>query len=90
MVRAWRAKYILSYLILGLSWAKIGVEGEVEGEGYSSIALNVTLYGCDLLDNRIGSLHTNFQILAPFSKKVMIFPPNFIHFHFKVKSESKY
>ena len=32
--------------------AKIGVEVEV--------ALNVPLHGCDLLDNHIGRLHTNF------------------------------
>ena len=35
-------------------------------------ALNVPLHGRDLLDNRIGSLLTNFQLLSV--KKVLIFP----------------
>ena len=44
------------------------VEGE--GEGYSSFCIKCPLYGCDLLDNRISRLHTNFQVSATLSKKV--------------------
>ena len=32
--------------------------------------------GYDLLDGGIGRLHTNFQISASLSKKVLIFLPN--------------
>ena len=46
-----------------------------KGKGIALFALNVPLHGCDLLDNRIGRLHTNFQISATLSKKVLIFPP---------------
>ena len=52
--------------------AKIGVE--VEGEGYSFFVLNIPLNRCDILDNCIGRLFTNFQISANLSKKVRIFP----------------
>ena len=31
------------------------------------------MHECDLLDNRIGRLHTNYQISATLSKKVLIF-----------------
>ena len=34
------------------------------------------LLGYDFLDNRIGRLHTYFQISATLSKKVLIFLPN--------------
>ena len=75
----------------------VGVEGEGEGEGfYSSFCFKCTLTwdmghthdGCDLLDNRIGRLLTKFQISATLSKKVLIFPPNCIHFQFNFKNES--
>ena len=59
------------------SWEWIGlkVEGEVEREveGYSYFCLKCSLYGCDLLDNRIGRLHTNFQVSATLSKKSELF-----------------
>ena len=45
----------------------------MEVEGYSFFALNVPLHGRDLLDNYIGRLHTNFQMSATLSKKVLIF-----------------
>ena len=67
---------------VGLSWEWIGLKVEVEGEGYSYFCIKYSLYGCDLLDNRIGRLHTNFQVSATLSKKVLIFSANFIHFHF--------
>ena len=63
--------------------AKIGVEVE----GYRSFCLNVSLHGCDLLDNRIGRLHTNFQITATLSKKVLIFSKILSTFTFKVEVE---
>ena len=44
-----------------------------KGKGIVLFALNVPLNGCDLLDNRIGRLLTNFQISATLSKKVLIF-----------------
>ena len=46
-------------------------------EGYSFFALNVPSHGCDLIDNRIGRLHTNFHVSATLSKKVLIFPQKF-------------
>ena len=69
-------------LRVGPSWEWIELKVEGEGEGYSFFCFKCTLHGSDLLDNRIGRLHTNFQISATLSKKVLIFSPNFIHFHF--------
>ena len=45
---------------VGLSWEWIGLKVEGEVEGYSYFCLKCSLYGRDLLDNRIGRLHTNF------------------------------
>ena len=75
---------------VGLSWEWIALKVEGEGEGYSWFCLKCSLYGCDFLDNRIGRLHTNFQVSVTLNKKVLIFSPNSIHFHFhsNFKSES--
>ena len=48
-----------------------------KAEGYSYFCITCSLYGCDLLDNCIGRLHTNFQVSATLSKKVLIFSHNF-------------
>ena len=40
-----------------------------KGKRIALVALNVPLSGCDLLDNRIGRLLTNFQMSATLSKK---------------------
>ena len=67
-----------------LSWQKW--EWKEKGNGIALFALNVPLHGCNLLDtNRIERLHTNFQISATLSKKVLIFSPNCIHFLFNFK-----
>ena len=72
---------------VGLSWQKSEWKWKEKGKGIALFALNVPLNECDLLDNRIGRLLTNFQISATLSKKVLIFPPNCIHTHFNFKSE---
>ena len=58
---------------VGLSWQKLEWEWKEKGKGIAFFALNVQLHGCDLLDNRIGRQHTNFQISVTLSKKVQIF-----------------
>ena len=60
-----------SNLRVDLSWEWIVLK--VEMEGYSSFCITCSLYGCDILDNRIGRLHTNFQVSATLSKKVLFF-----------------
>ena len=59
---------------VGLSLQKSEWECEWKEKGIALFALNVSLLGCDLLDNRIGRLHTNFYISPTLSKKVLIFP----------------
>ena len=67
---------------VGLSWQKSEWKWKEKGKGIALFALNVHSHGCDLLDNRIGRLHTNFQISATLSKKSSDFFKNFIHSHF--------
>ena len=45
-------------------WQKLEWEWKEKEQGIALFALNVPLHECDILDNLIGRLHTNFQISA--------------------------
>ena len=76
---------------VGLSWQKSEWEWKEKekGKGIAIFALNVPLHGFDLLDNRIGRLHTNFQIYVTLSEKVLIFSKKLFTSTFKVEVEVK-
>ena len=75
---------------VGLSWEWIGLKVEREGEGYSSFCLKCFLTWCDILDNRIGRLHTNFEVSTTLSKKVLIFSQILSTSTFKVELKWKW